>query len=117
MNTPLEVEVGRLLRERKLRLALAESCTGGFLSHRLTNIPGASAVFWGGWVTYDNAAKESFYHTLKAELVSHEHYRTRAEARASLFEYIEAFYNRLRLHSTLGYMSPADFERACTNVA
>jgi putative transposase len=66
---------------------------------------------------YDNAAKESFYHTLKAELVSHEHYRTRAEARASVFEYIEAFYNRTRLHSTLGYMSPEDFERARTNVA
>ena len=66
---------------------------------------------------YDNAAKESFYHTLKAELVHHERYRTRAEARASVFDYIEAFYNRTRLHSTLGYMSPADFERARTNVA
>jgi putative transposase len=66
---------------------------------------------------YDNAVKESFYHTLKAELVSHEHYRTRAEARASVFEYIEAFYNRQRLHSTLGYLSPADFERARTIVA
>lgn len=60
---------------------------------------------------YDNAAKESFFHTLKAELVSHERYTSRAEARASVFEYIEAFYNRQRLHSTLGYMSPSDFER------
>ena len=66
---------------------------------------------------YDNAAKESFYHTMKGELVSHERYRTRAEARASVFEYIEEFYNRQRLHSTLGYMSPSDFERARTNVA
>lgn len=66
---------------------------------------------------YDNAAKESFFHTLKTELVNHEHYRTRAEARASVFEYIEAFYNRQRLHSTLGYMSPVDFERARTKVA
>jgi transposase InsO family protein len=61
---------------------------------------------------YDNAAKESFFHTLKTELVHHEHYRTRDEARASVFEYIETFYNRMRLHSTLGYMSPAAFELA-----
>jgi transposase InsO family protein len=66
---------------------------------------------------YDNAAKESFFHTLKTELVNHERYRTRDEARASVFEYIEAFYNRSRIHSTLGYLSPADFERARTNVA
>ncbi len=57
-------------------------------------------------------AKESFYHTLKNELVFHEHYRTREEARASIFDYIETFYNRQRLHSTLEYMSPADFEAA-----
>jgi transposase InsO family protein len=61
---------------------------------------------------YDNAAKESFFHTLKTELVHHHHYRTRDEARASVFEYIEAFYNRRRLHSTLGYRSPHDFESA-----
>lgn len=66
---------------------------------------------------YDNAAKESFYHTLKTELVNHERYRTRAEARASVFDYIEAFYNRQRIHSTLGYMSPEAFERGRTNVA
>jgi putative transposase len=66
---------------------------------------------------YDNAAKESFFHTLKTELVNHEHYRTRAEARASVFDYIEAFYNRQRIHSTLGYLSPSNFERARTNVA
>ena len=59
---------------------------------------------------YDNAVKESFFHTLKTELCDHEHYRTRAEARASVFEYIEVFYNRQRLHSTLGYCSPMEFE-------
>jgi transposase InsO family protein len=59
---------------------------------------------------YDNAVKESFFHTLKTELCDHEHYRTRAEARASVFEFIEVFYNRTRLHSTLGYCSPAEFE-------
>ena len=61
---------------------------------------------------YDNAAKESFFHTLKTELIHHHRYRTRAEARASVFDYIEAFYNRVRLHSTIGYRSPADFEQA-----
>ena len=66
---------------------------------------------------YDNAAKESFYHTLKGELCNHERYRTRDEARASVFEYIEAFYNRQRIHSTLGYLSPTDFETAAAVVA
>jgi putative transposase len=59
---------------------------------------------------YDNAVKESFFHTLKTELCDHEHYQTRAQARASVFEYIEVFYNRTRLHSTLGYVPPAEFE-------
>lgn len=59
---------------------------------------------------YDNAVKESFFHTLKSELCDHEHYRTRAQARSSVFEFIEAFYNRTRLHSTLGYLSPEEFE-------
>jgi transposase InsO family protein len=66
---------------------------------------------------YDNAVKESFFHTLKTELVNHEHYRTRDQARASVFEYIEAFYNRQRIHSSLDYQSPDDFERAGTKVA
>jgi len=49
---------------------------------------------------------------LNEELVHHEEYRTRAEARRSLFEYIETFYNRIRRHSTLGYVSPEQFEQA-----
>ena len=59
---------------------------------------------------YDNAAMESFWATLKTELVHHEHYATHEQARASVFEYIEVFYNRKRLHSSLGYMSPETFE-------
>ncbi|HCS54725.1 MAG TPA: IS3 family transposase, partial [Planctomycetaceae bacterium] len=47
--------------------------------------------------------------TLKKELVHHERYKTRSEARSSLFEYIEVFYNRIRKHSALGYLSPAQF--------
>jgi transposase InsO family protein len=60
---------------------------------------------------YDNALKESFFHTLKTELCDHEHYRSRDQARASVFEYIEVFYNRTRLHSALGYLSPEEFEQ------
>ena len=59
---------------------------------------------------WDNACVESFWGSLKTELVHHEHYATREEARASIFEYIEVFYNRKRLHSSLGYMSPEAFE-------
>jgi transposase InsO family protein len=60
---------------------------------------------------YDNAVAESFFHTLKTELVYHETYRTRAEAKTSLFEYIEVFYNRIRKHSYLGYKSPEQYEQ------
>ena len=61
---------------------------------------------------WDNAPTESFFATLKKELVHHEHYRTHAEARQSLFKYIEVFYNRQRSHSALGYVSPAQFAEA-----
>jgi putative transposase len=62
----------------------------------------------GNW--WDNACVESFWGTLKTELVHHEHYRTRDQARQSIFEYIEVFYNRQRLHSAIGYQSPEAFE-------
>lgn len=59
---------------------------------------------------WDNACVESFFGTLKRELVYHRHYATRHEAQQDIFEYIEVFYNRKRRHSTLGYDSPAEFE-------
>jgi len=58
----------------------------------------------------DNAVAESFFGSLKNELVYHEDYRTRAEARQSIFEYIEVFYNRQRRHATLNYMTPVEYE-------
>jgi len=61
---------------------------------------------------WDNAPMESFWATLKTELVNRERYATRAQARASIFEYVEVFYNRERLHSSLGYKSPEQFEAA-----
>jgi len=66
---------------------------------------------------YDNAVAESFFKTLKTELVYHERYWTRAQARASIFEYIEVFYNRVRKHSYLGYLSPEQFELNSQNDA
>ena len=60
---------------------------------------------------WDNAPMESFFASLKKELVHDEDYTTRDEATASIFEYIETFYNRVRRHSSLGYVAPAEFER------
>ena len=60
---------------------------------------------------YDNAVAESFFGTLKTELVDDEDYRTREQAKQSLFEYIEVFYNRQRRHSYLGYLSPNEYEQ------
>jgi putative transposase len=59
---------------------------------------------------YDNAVMESFFRTLKAECVYLTHYPSRQQARQSLFEFIEVYYNRQRLHSTLGYLTPVAFE-------
>ena len=59
---------------------------------------------------YDNAHMESFWGTLKAELLAGRSFATRAQARLAIFEYVEVFYNRTRLHSALGYLSPVDFE-------
>jgi putative transposase len=59
---------------------------------------------------YDNATMESFWSTLKHELVYRRRFATRAQARQTLFEWIEVFYNRARLHSSLGHQSPVDFE-------
>jgi transposase InsO family protein len=60
---------------------------------------------------YDNAVAESFFSTLKNELVHHQTYQTRDEASREIFSFIEGFYNRQRLHQSLGYLSPLEFER------
>jgi len=59
---------------------------------------------------YDNAPMESFFHTLKTELVHHRTYQTRAEAQRDIFAFIEGFYNPSRLHSALGYITPIEME-------
>jgi len=64
---------------------------------------------------YDNAITETFFGTLKNELIYLEKYRSRNEAKRSIFDYIEVFYNRQRRHSALGYMTPAEFEETRLN--
>ena len=59
---------------------------------------------------YDNAPVESFFSLLKRERIRRRTYRTREEAKADVFDYIERFYNRRRRHGTLGYVSPVEFE-------
>jgi transposase InsO family protein len=67
---------------------------------------------------YDNAVAESFFASLKVELVDRHDWPTRAAARVAIFEYIEVWYNRQRLHSTLGSLSPVQFEaRAQASIA
>ena len=61
---------------------------------------------------WDNSAMESFFSSMKTERVSRKTYRTREQARADVFDYIERFYNPTRRHSTLGYVSPVQFEAA-----
>jgi len=82
----------------------SEDYQGLLARHRITVSMSGKGDCW------DNAAMESFWATLKTELVHQEHYKTREEARRSIFEYIEVFYNRKRLHSSLGYLSPEAFE-------
>lgn len=62
---------------------------------------------------WDNAVMESFFSRLKVELIYAEQYRTIDEAKSGIFEYIEVLYNRIRRHSALGYISPAEYERKC----
>lgn len=64
--------------------------------------------------SYQNAITESFFATLKTELVFHEIYQSRNQARRSIFKYIEMFYNRKRIHSALGGISPEQFEKSET---
>jgi putative transposase len=61
---------------------------------------------------WDNSAMESFFSSLKTERTARKVYRSREQARADVFDYIERFYNPTRRHSTLGYVSPIEFEKA-----
>jgi transposase InsO family protein len=86
---------------------------GQYLAHtytaRLTDQHVRQSVGCPG-TCWDNAVAESFFATLKTELLHRQNWATRQQARTAIFEYIEAFYNRTRRHSTLGYLAPAEFE-------
>lgn len=62
-------------------------------------------------VPYDNACTESFSSTIKLEMICHEHYATRAQAQAAVFEYIEVYYNRQRRNAAIGNITPAEFRQ------
>ena len=66
---------------------------------------------------YDNAPMESFFHTLKVELVHQRRWATRDEARRDLFAYVEGYYNRARIHSALGYLTPEQAEHRSAPVS
>ncbi len=66
---------------------------------------------------WDNAVAESFFHTLKTELIHHEDFQTREEAQQAIFEYIEVYYNRQRKHSTDGYLAPFKYEQQLAEAA
>lgn len=113
------------LTKNALRMAITQrQPTAGLLHHSDRGSQYASADYQAllhdhGMITsmsrtgncYDNAPMESFFGTLKCELIHDRQYKTRTEARTEIFAYIEGFYNQSRRHSTLGYRSPAEFER------
>jgi putative transposase len=117
-------QIDATLVENALRMALYQRQPGqGLLHHsdrgsqyasyQIRNILEANQIqvsMSGKGNCYDNAVMESFWGTLKNEWVHHQKYQTRSQARTDIFSYIEGFYNTVRLHSTLGYLSPAEFE-------
>jgi putative transposase len=107
------------LVEKALRMALFQrllhhSDRGSqYASYQIRNLLAAHHIqvsMSGKGNCYDNAVMESFWGTLKNEWVHHQEYLTRAQAKTDIFAYIEGFYNTVRLHSTLGYLSPIEFE-------
>lgn len=79
--------------------------------HKLLKKYGTICSMSGKGDCYDNAVMESFFHTLKVELVHGNVFETRAHARRCIFEYVEVFYNRIRTHSAIGYNSPEEYEK------
>ena len=117
-------QIDSTLVERALRMALYQRHPGkGLLHHSDRGVQYASRqirdILAANQIQvsmsrkgdcYDNAVMESFWGTLKNEWVHHQKYKTRSQARTDIFGYIEGFYNTVRLHSTLGYLSPSEFE-------
>lgn len=85
----------------------SQYCSNAYQSRLKDN--GFVCSMSGSGNCYDNAVMESLYHTLKVEIIYGVKYKTRREAQLALFDYIEVFYNRQRIHSTLGFQTPNDF--------
>jgi transposase InsO family protein len=110
----------RALSSRRPRKGLLHHSDRGsqYCSYEYQNLLknfGLAVSMSGSGNCYDNAPMESFWGTLKQELVHHRHYHTRQEAMAEIQEYIEIFYNRERLQARLGYLSPAAYARRYYN--
>ena len=109
---------GELLREGRLMVEQDERTRGEFfvipVYRKLLEKFGIRQSMSRKGDCWDNAPMESFFHTLKTELVMHRDYHSREEARTDLFEYIEVFYNRQRRHSTIQFAAPMAFETATT---
>ncbi len=117
--------ITRQLAVNALNMAIKNGCLkSGLIHHSDRGVQYASNEFQALLKTYeiqcsmsrkgdcwDNAVAESFFHTLKVELIHGKTYNTRQQAKTAIFEYIEVFYNRQRRHSYLGYLSPVDFEK------
>jgi len=117
--------IGRQLAIDALNMAIRNGCLeSGLIHHSDRGVQYASNEFQALLKTHaiqcsmsrkgdcwDNAVAESFFHTLKVELIQGNFYDTRQQAKADIFDYIEIFYNRQRRHSYLGYLSPVDFEK------
>ena len=118
MTSRLVVEALAMAVQRRLprEELLAHSDRGSQYAsehyQRLLSKHGITCSMSGRGDCWDNAPMESFFASLKKELVHHEDYQTREEAKASIFEYIEVFYNRQRRHSTLGFKSPTEYEQS-----
>lgn len=115
VETALEMALG----SRQLRAGLVHHSDRGSqytaTAYRgLLECHGVVLSMSGKGEPYDNALMESFFGTLKAECVERHDFQTPAQARACIFEYVEVFYNRQRLHSSLGYRSPLEFEHLPT---
>lgn len=121
----MDKEIARPLVERALFMACANrSPVSGLLHHsdrgsqyacrdyqKLLKANGMICSMSRKGNCWDNAAMESFFGTMKTEWVHHRNYQTRSEAQSDIFDYIEVFYNRQRIHSALGYRSPVVFEQ------
>jgi putative transposase len=131
LGLAFSARIDACLPEAALRQALARrggSVRPGLLHHSEQGVQYASASYrhllahhgLGASMSrkancYDNAHMESFWATLKTEALAGRTFATRAAAQLAIFEYVETFYNRVRLHSALGYQSPVDFENQLAN--